>query len=148
MTAAIYGRLEAATELIALGADLNAKDRILGYSALIWSSKDSPYPAACRSIYMVRLLIASGIDVNISGSGGWTALMSASFKGQFDVVKELIKAGADVDARDENGKTAEAYARKEGFDEVARYLQITKSLADAGLLRRQCGGDESCGRGN
>jgi len=147
MTAASYGRLEAARLLIALGANPNAQGCTLGYSPLIWGAQESRYPGACESIKMVRLLISSGADVNLRGGGGWTALMSASFEGQFDVVKELIKSGADVYAKDYKGKTAEEYARDEGFNEVARYLKITKSLADARLLRGQDEEDESCGRG-
>ncbi|MDE1810652.1 MAG: ankyrin repeat domain-containing protein [Candidatus Micrarchaeota archaeon] len=137
ITAAIYGRLASAKLLVELGAKVNAQDYALGYSALIWALAGRPYPMACMSIEMVRLLIASGADVNTRGSGGWTALMSASVKGQFDVVKELVSAGAEVGAKMDDGRTAESFASREGFEGIAKYLKLAKSLSDAGLLRGQ-----------
>jgi len=45
------------------------------------------------------------VDYNSSIDSGWTALMYASRIGNIEIIKELIKAGADVDAKDSHGKT-------------------------------------------
>lgn len=63
---------------------------------------------------LVRDLIALGADVNASGGGGLTALMSAARShrawgredAQQEIIAVLISAGSDVDAVDENGRSA------------------------------------------
>ena len=50
--------------------------------------------------------LMKGADVNGSQASGWTPLMLASYKGYKEIVELLIAKGADVNARDDNGKTA------------------------------------------
>jgi ankyrin repeat protein len=53
--------------------------------------------------YYVNLLIKNGADVNKKDKdylyGGTTALMFASGKGSIEIVKSLITAGADINAK-------------------------------------------------
>jgi ankyrin repeat protein len=55
----------------------------------------------------VDLFIQAGIDVNLSGDGGDTALISATRQRQEHVVRRLLKEDSiDVDARNQEGESA------------------------------------------
>ena len=62
---------------------------------------------------------------------GRTLLMCAAAKGQIEVVKELLKRGADASIADKRGATAEALARKQNHEAVATLI-ATPSLHEAG----------------
>jgi len=47
-----------------------------------------------------------------------TALMAASDNGHFDVVKMLLDNGADVNAKDQNGRTALYFAKEKGHQNI------------------------------
>ena len=49
-----------------------------------------------RSAHMVRESIAHGVDVNVVGPRGETALFQAISEGRADLVQPLVEAGADV----------------------------------------------------
>jgi len=76
-------------ELVAQGADVNAKDRD-GYTPLTWA-------AGYGRLDIAQFLIEKDADVNDNGRDGWTPLMSAVTKGNFPVAKLLIEKGADVE---------------------------------------------------
>ena len=46
------------------------------------------------------------VDVNANDKEGWTALMYAAGSGNVECVKNLIAAGANVHAKNNNGRTA------------------------------------------
>lgn len=48
----------------------------------------------------VRLLVGAGADACAADADGWTPLAFAARGGHLPVVKELLEAGAVVDARD------------------------------------------------
>jgi ankyrin repeat protein len=97
------GDLEKVKQLLERGADVNAKDEILGETALMWASSNGQKE-------VVEFLIEKGADVNAKTRFGNTALMYASEKGHKEVVELLIKKGADINARDEYGWTPLVYA--------------------------------------
>jgi hypothetical protein len=88
------GDLSLVVELLGAGADPNAKSR----------NGDAPlYTAShCRKwTIMVVLLEQHGADPNARGGIGDTALHWAiRYGADFAVVKELLKRGADIDAKD------------------------------------------------
>ena len=49
---------------------------------------------------MVKLLLENGAHVDLQDSGGWSALMHASWKGRCEVVRQLLINGAQVDLQD------------------------------------------------
>jgi serine/threonine-protein phosphatase 6 regulatory ankyrin repeat subunit B len=58
------------------------------------------------NINIVKKLLNSGVDINIRGDYGQTALMEASSHKFLMLVDFLIKSGADVNAQDKHGRTA------------------------------------------
>ncbi len=71
----------------------------------------------------VQTLIAAGAEFEYEDFWGMTALMRAAQKGYTDIVKILISAGANIDAKDSShGSTALLYAIENGHTEVAKLL--------------------------
>ena len=73
----------------------------------------------------------SGADVNAAGEGGMTPLMLAASLGQLDQVKALLKAGADVaarDAREYNAIMCAVY----NADLDRGFPEVVQALIDAG----------------
>ena len=99
--AAIRAKDEAATlALVQSGAvDVDAVDQD-GRNALLFA-------AMCGSSEtVVDRLLARTTDVDARDKYGWTALILAARDGQATVCSALIGAGADVQAQDEDGRTA------------------------------------------
>ena len=74
----------------------------------------------------VRMLLKRGAKANarIAGFGNTTAIIEASFAGFPDVVRALVDAGADINAYDDDRRTALMYAvwRDPGYTDVADVL--------------------------
>lgn len=124
--------LEKVKEFIKGGADVNAKDEKDGATALMVASFFS------NSEVVKELLRVSPSCVNITDENGSTALLYALYQrvvisGQdtnkiMETVKELIKAGADVNVKDEkNGVTALMLASLFGYSEVAKELVMVST---------------------
>ena len=60
--------------------------------------------------------------MNMTENNGWTALMYASFRKSPGVMRALIDAGADVNARNDRGHYALTQAAMRGFDEGVEIL--------------------------
>jgi len=58
-----------------------------------------------RDEAMLRLLLKNGVDPNSAGRDGSTALHVAAEDGLAECMSILLKAGADVNAKDDEGKT-------------------------------------------
>jgi len=85
-----------ASQLLAAGADVNARDAY-GATALI----NAAYSGNAE---MVEALLAAGAEVDAKDELGWTALMKACHnadldRGFPDIVKRLIAAGADANVK-------------------------------------------------
>jgi ankyrin repeat protein len=61
--------------------------------------------------------------VNISGPGGNRPLHYVAMKGQKDIVRLLLKRGANVAAKNKQGETALDLARKKGREDVVALLE-------------------------
>lgn len=80
--------------------------------------------------------LASGVDINTRNRSGQTALMMAASAGHMEIVKLLLKRGADIsiqdDLRDGNPRfTAYEYAGRNGNTEVVKTLLETSPNVDA-----------------
>ena len=72
--------------------------------------------------HAVSALLANGVDVNESTSGGQTALILAVIFGHTNLVKLLVKAGADPNLRDNLGLNAIEWAKRRGSTEALELL--------------------------
>ncbi len=119
--------------LAAPGIDINAKDR-LGDTALIVAVKRGTRSRAPTAIVDL-LLAAPGIDIDVNAEGSqpvdWTALTWAASEGHADIVRRLLAAGADVDAKTNNGATALMWAASEGHAAMVRQLLAAGADVDA-----------------
>ena len=70
----------------------------------------------------VSALLANGADVNETTGGGQTALILAVIFGHTNLVKLLMKAGADPHQRDNLGLNALEWAQRRGLTEAAAIL--------------------------
>ena len=70
----------------------------------------------------VSALLANGADVNETTGGGQTALILAVIFGHTNLVKLLMKAGADPQLRDNLGLNAIEWAQRRGLTEVLAIL--------------------------
>ena len=84
------------------------------------------------------MLLERGAEMEERTTDGYTALILASRWGRTEIVNLLLEEGADGLARDEFGKSAAYYARKEGRLAALQLLQrhVNKS-AHANTSKRK-----------
>lgn len=70
----------------------------------------------------VGTLLANGADVNERTSGGQTPLILAVIFGHTELVRVLVKAGADPELRDNLGLNAIEWAKRRGLSEALEIL--------------------------
>jgi ankyrin repeat protein len=116
--AVIRTNLELVTLLLEKGANANDRD-------------DATLCALYRAVEkerqdLVDLLLTAGADPNlavISGSfEGRTPLMEACQRGKMEMVKTLLKHGANIETKKKDGKTAIDIAAGKGYDEIVILL--------------------------
>ncbi len=78
---------------------------------------------------VVRILIAAKAPLNHVNNLGWTALMESIVLGNggtnhTNTLKALVEAGADVNIPDRQGITPLSHARRRGYSEMARVLEM------------------------
>lgn len=114
--------------LIEAGADVNAQN-LYGKTALyyeLYNQEEYAYVA------LVKAMIAHGADVNKgSFSSGRSPLMFACYNCSNEIKLALIEAGADVNAKDEDGKTA-LYYELWYHDEEASF-DVVKAMIEHGV---------------
>lgn len=96
------------------GADPEIRDESEEKSAL-------SYAVEVDCVKCAELLIKKGADPNDNGDG-YTPLMRAARYGQYNMVRTLIKYGADINAKDEEGRTALSWAKENQEDLIVEYL--------------------------
>jgi ankyrin repeat protein len=125
--------------LIDKGADVNAKDKFgwtalthgacHGHSDIVKLLKDQVATvtlmdmACLGDLGRIECFIKQGADVNEkSGSNNITPLRGAAELGHVYAAKLLLDKGADIDARDKEGRTVLMVAAEFGLLEVTRFL--------------------------
>ncbi|GAB2532564.1 ankyrin repeat domain-containing protein [Brachybacterium huguangmaarense] len=77
-------------------------------------------------------LIDAGAPASMRDADGNSLLMLAAYHGHADLVRELARRGADVDALNDRGQSPLAGAAFKGFDEVASALLEAGADPEAG----------------
>jgi len=96
-----------------------------------------------NSIHAVKFLIESGADVNAENSFGDTALPVAIFFGNLEIVKMLLAAGANPDARCEQGSCPLDIALLGFLDsaKLSSFAQLNEVYLDIALTLVAAGAD-------
>jgi len=107
------------------GEDVNAQDKLLGWTALMYAARFNKNPE------VITTLLKANADVNAKDTDGWTPLMWAAWKNQdLRVITTLLKAGADGKAKSNEGKTAFDYAQDneslQGTDALKQLKEASK----------------------
>jgi ankyrin repeat protein len=117
------GQVDVVKLLIAAKANLNASD-VEGYTALLIAIRNNHREAA-------KLLVQGGAHLDQwGGAEGDTPLMLASLQGEADIVLDLVKAGADVNAKGRDGSTSLMAAAQEYQTGIAKYLLDKNALVN------------------
>jgi ankyrin repeat protein len=118
------GDKQSVSELLGLGLDPNHKD-IFGRSPLWYSSSHG-------HVSVVHLLLERiGIEPDSrSNVSGFTAVMAAAKSGYQKVVELLLKAGANPNIQDNNGRTLLTTVQSRGLGRIVKILQTSKENFD------------------
>jgi len=104
--------------------DPNARDDF-SFTALMEATNPIGNPGE-KHVECIRLLLGRGAQVDARDKWGCTALTTAAYYGDPDVMRALIAGGADVNASGESGWTALMNAAEAG------HLKAVKLLLDHG----------------
>lgn len=91
-------RREGIDDLIRRGADVNAKDKEMGWTALHWAADDG-------DVEMISQLLAAKADVDAANLRGRTPLHLACERGHVSAVQALLTAHANPKFADSLGRT-------------------------------------------
>jgi cytohesin len=138
-----YCKRDSVQQLVALGADINARtysgETILHLAA----ARGRPNTAVIRrgqenylknlqivairgeraAVDFIEFLLTQGADLNARDNFGWTPLHRAASFGKLEVVSVLLAHGAKTDAKTNDGKTARDLARESGHKEIVELLK-------------------------
>ena len=109
--AAHHGHVESLKELIAAGADINKQDNE-GQTALMTAAEEG-------QVGCLKELIATGDEGN---TGKYVPLIKSIESGNALCVEEMLKAGANVNATDEDGNTPLLSAVDAGNETIVQIL--------------------------
>ncbi|MCX8200323.1 MAG: ankyrin repeat domain-containing protein, partial [Candidatus Micrarchaeota archaeon] len=113
-----FGNEDMVRLLVENGADVNSRS-VIGMTPLALALSG-------RKVSIAQYLLTKGADPALADNLGITPLMRAAVipeeLGPAVLIKELISRGADVNARDNDGKTAYYYARRHKRLSNARLL--------------------------
>ncbi|KAI9347869.1 ankyrin repeat-containing domain protein [Pilaira anomala] len=89
------------------------------------------------------------VDVNAMKRGDWTPVMSAALKGNLEIVKILVNAGALLNRTTRDGRTALYLAVQEGHIQLSKYLtdqypQAITQATKSGRLPTQAAAALTC----
>jgi uncharacterized protein len=129
MLAAHAGNLEMVKFLVGAGADVNATDE-RGWSALTKSVYNADLDRGFADV--TQVLMDAGANVEAPIGFGVRPLMLAAGYGETAVVETLLRAGADVLARNEGGLTALMMVKQKHYVDVINLLHEAEQEAGVG----------------
>jgi uncharacterized protein DUF6438/ankyrin repeat protein len=112
MLAAAESRLNTLQQLLGWHARIDLKDKN-GDDALMGSASAFCYQSSCRDAQaqIIKLLLENGADPNLRDGSGMTPLMVLTRYGNTKAADTLLAAGAQIDAKDKDGRTALDHAK-------------------------------------
>ena len=136
MYLAILGETKRAQNLIRRGAEVNR----LGWTPL-------QYAASKGQLETVKMLVAHKALVNAPAPDGTTALMMAAYAGSEEVVRFLLRKGADPTMQNLNQRSAADWARVKNHGKLADALDgaARRVLAQREAARRRAQGGPAVG---
>lgn len=109
------GKVEIVKALIDAGMNVNAVDSNIKMSALMWAVKEIKTPRErAQMIETMRPMVPAGLP--------WLSQTEKDFSTQAEIVKLLLKSGADVKVKDVVNNSAIIYAGESPDPEIARAL--------------------------
>ena len=129
MLAAHAGRLDLVGALIDAGANVNASDE-RGWGALMKAVYNAELDRGFAAV--AQALIDAGANVEAAIGYGVRPLMLAAGYGETAVVETLLRAGADVLARNEGGRTALMMVKEKHYVDVINLLHEAEREAGVG----------------
>jgi ankyrin repeat protein len=133
MMASHAGNLSMVMALIEAGADVNASDE-RGWTPLMKAAYNADQDRGFADV--AQALIDAGANVEAPISYGIRPLMLAAGYGETAVVETLLRAGADVMARNEGGLTALMMVKQKHYVDVINLLH--EAERDAGVGEGSC----------
>jgi ankyrin repeat protein len=108
----------------------NKTDKDMEHSLLIRSAQNNDTIA-------LKQLIGKGVDIEWKDERGRTALMAATYGNHIEAVEILVRAGADVNAQDNQLNSPFLYAGAEGFTQIVKICMAADP--DYGIFNRYYG---------
>ena len=124
--AAHFGSLGAIRALLEAGAHIEAVTRNFLANMPLHAAAAGGRREACR------LLLRHGADPNAKQHGGFTPLMTAAFNNSRELAEMLIARNANIEVRNDDGKTAADVAAGVGNIEIAARLRLGETVVDRG----------------
>lgn len=107
--------------LLDRGADVNAADK-KGKTALMEAAEHyANIPDAPDRARLLEAMLSRKVDVHKKDAGGFTTLMAFAGAGDATTTRRLLALGAEINARDNKGKTALMYALRGGITRQQRF---------------------------
>lgn len=85
----------------------------------------------------VQEALQSGCDVNDTFGGSYTALMAAVYKGDLEIIKLLVQAGAELDSYDSSGNTPFMFAFYDTTPKPAVVAYLLSLNVDTNIINDQ-----------
>ena len=115
--AAFFGHLAAVQMLIAAGADIHAAARNPLKVQAIHAA------VASKNFDIVRAVLEAGADPNAAQQQGFRPMHEAGSTGSRELAELLMKYGGDPTLKNDDGKSAIAFAREKGHADLADWLE-------------------------
>lgn len=123
--AAFFGHPETLALLLESGADPNAQARNQMRVCPLHAAL--AHPDGQTAVAMAERLLAAGADTNVHQQGGWTPLHAAAARGSVELINMLLGHGADITAKNDDGKTAFELATEKDQPQAAALLTLEAS---------------------